>query len=246
MKLGEPYIIGALPFENDQQLIDTKKSDLMNMDAFLKMFTTQLEHQDPMNPMESYELAAQLAQFSTVEQLTKANKFLKHGVEYLSSINNAEAIHLLKKHLSGFTDLITVKNGKPTNLSFSLQEEGTVTINIYDKSGMLVRSIERGKLTPGSYKVNWDGKDNFGNVVPDGDYRIEIELLTLTGNKEIIYPDAEGVAQGIKFIDGLPYLILDKDTGLKMPIGFIVTILEKNDPSSQKPEESNKQDSNLF
>ncbi len=233
MKLGDVYILGSPPFADDQQLFNLSKTD-MDMDAFLRMFTTQLEYQDPMNPMESYELAAQLAQFSTVEQLTKANKYLEHNAKYLSSINNAEAIHLLQKYISGFTDLITVKDGHPTELNFTLEDEGIVTINIYDESGRLVRSIERGKLTPGSYPVNWDGKDNFGNQVKDGDYRIEIEVLTVSGRREVIYPDAEGNVQGVKFIAGLPYLILDTETGLKMPMGFIIQILEEKEQDKQQ------------
>ncbi len=234
MRLGDVYILGSPPFDNDEQLFNLQKTNNMDMDAFLRMFTTQLEYQDPMNPMESYELAAQLAQFSTVEQLTKANRYLEHNAKYLSSINNAEAINLLQKYISGFTDLITVKNGHPTELRFTLETEGIVTINIYDESGRLIRSIDRGKLTPGNYPVDWDGKDNAGNQVKDGDYRIEIEVLSTTGKKEIIYPDAEGDVHGIKFIAGLPYLVLDVETGLKMPMGFIIKILEEKEQNNQQ------------
>ncbi|MEJ5300798.1 MAG: flagellar hook assembly protein FlgD [Thermodesulforhabdaceae bacterium] len=240
MIVGEPYILGIPPFANqDKTLIDLQKNKVLDLNAFLTMFTTQLEHQDPLNPMQSYELAAQLAQFSTVEQLIRANKYLEEGTQYLSSINNLEVVGLIGKYVKGFTDLITVKDGVPKNLNFTMESKGLVTIKIYDQSGKLVRSIDKGQLDKGSYSVDWDGLDNQGNKVPDGDYRIEIEVVNEKGQKQTIYPDAEGKVTSLKFINGLPYLVLDDDEGLKMPAGFVLQIWNED----HKAASSNTQES---
>ncbi|MBW1976322.1 MAG: hypothetical protein JRI45_12335 [Deltaproteobacteria bacterium] len=232
MKLGEPYIVGAFPEEN-QQTTDIQQVQLLKGDAFLKLFTTQLKHQDPMNPMEPYELASQLAQFSTVELLTKGNKYLEKGAQFLSSVNNLEAVNLLGFHIQGYTDLITVKDGHPVDLNFTLEDQGAVTINIYNEKGMMVKSIERGMLTPGEYELNWDGTDMYGKHVPDGDYKVEIRVQLPSGHEEVIYPKAEGQAGAIKFVSGLPYLVLNDKTGLKAPIGFIVQIDQQEKNSSE-------------
>lgn len=225
MFVGEPYIIGIPPFAlKNGTLLDFQRNKMLDLNAFLTMFTTQLEHQDPLNPMQSYELAAQLAQFSTVEQLIRANNYLEEGAKYLSSINNLETVSLLDKFLKGFTDIITVKDGTPKDLNFTLEVGGIVTVNIYDSSGRLVRSIDKGRLDKGTYSIGWDGMDNHGNKVPDGDYRVEIEVINERGQRDVIYPDAEGEAIGLKFIGGIPYLILDSDEGIKMPAGYIVQI----------------------
>jgi len=246
MLVDKPYILGIPPFENQQNktLIDLQKNKVMDLNAFLTMFTTQLEHQDPLNPMESYELAAQLAQFSTVEQLIKANKYLEEGAQYLYSINNLEAVGLIGKSVKGFTDLITVKNGVPRNLNFTLESKGLVTINIYDQSGKLIRSIDKGELDKGSHPVDWDGLDNQGNKVPDGDYRIEIEVVNEKGQKEVIYPDAEGKVISLKFINGLPYLVLDDDEGLKMPAGFVLQIWNEDHQKTDNKSESSSNTNN--
>ncbi len=238
MVVSKPYILGIPPFSKESgSLIDIQKNKLLNMDAFLKMFTTQLEHQDPMNPMESYELASQLAQFSTVEQLIKANEYLNYGAQYLSSINNIESMEFLEKQVKGYTDLITVKNGKPPDLVFTMKDKGIVTIRIYDESGRLVRSIEKGQLEKGDYPVGWDGLDNQGRQVPDGDYTIEIEVINERNQKEIIYPKVEGTVNGIKFIRGLSYLILDEEKDIKMPAGYVTEIYKestKNDKTNRE------------
>jgi len=243
MLVGKPHILGIPPFESQQNktLIDLQKNKVLDLNAFLTMFTTQLEHQDPLNPMESYELAAQLAQFSTVEQLIRANKYLEEGAEYLYSINNLEAVGLIEKYVKGFTDLITVQNGVSRNLNFTLESKGLVTINIYDQSGKLIRSIDKGQLEKGTHPVDWDGLDNQGNKVSDGDYRIEIEVVNEKGQKQVIYPDAEGKVTSLKFINGLPYLVLDDDEGLKMPVGFVLQVWNED---HQKPDNTSGSSSN--
>lgn len=245
MLVGEPYILGIPPFANqDKTLIDLQKNKMLDMEAFLTMFTTQLEHQDPLNPMQSYELAAQLAQFSTVEQLIRANKYLEQGAQYLSSINNFEAVGLMGKYVKGFTDVIVVKDGVPRDLNFTLENKGIVTVNIYDQSGKLIRSIDKGQLDKGTYSVGWDGLDNQGNKVPDGDYRIEIEVIDEKGRKQIIYPDSEGKVTSLKFIGGLPYLILNDDEGLKMPAGYVIQIWDENPGNTENPKQSSSNGNN--
>ncbi len=240
MIVDKPYILGVPPFANsdNKNLIDLQKNKMLDLKAFLTMFTTQLEHQDPLNPMQSYELAAQLAQFSTVEQLIKANTYLEEGAQYLSSINNMEAIGLTDKYVKGFTDLITVKNGTPQDLNFTMENKGIVTIKIYDQSGKLIRSLDKGQLDKGSYSIGWDGLDNYGNKVPDGDYRVEIEVINEKGQKQVIYPDAEGKVTSLKFIGGLPYLVLGDDL-LKMPAGYVIQIWNDK-PANQTSSQQNQ------
>ncbi|SFM47643.1 flagellar hook assembly protein FlgD [Thermodesulforhabdus norvegica] len=232
MSVSENYILGIPPFSSET-LLDTGKTDLLEMDAFLRMFTTQLEYQDPLNPMQSYELASQLAQFSTVEQLTRANEYLDYASKYLSSINNAQALALVDRDVSGNTDVITVTGGVPVSLSYTLEEPGMVTINIYDLNGKMVRSIEVGSLEAGTYEIDWDGKDYYGNQVEDGDYKVEVQLVTQTGETKTVYPDVEGNVAGMKFLSGLPYLILDRETGLKMPFGFVEEIYSRESNSEE-------------
>lgn len=59
----------------------TKAANSMGQDAFLRLLTTQLQHQDPTKPQADGEFIAQLAQFSSLEQLTNIDSTLKNMAE---------------------------------------------------------------------------------------------------------------------------------------------------------------------
>lgn len=68
---------------------ETKKTGELDKDAFLKLLTTQLANQDPLNPMEDKEFIAQMAQFSTLEQIQNMNKNLQASQKEISESINA-------------------------------------------------------------------------------------------------------------------------------------------------------------
>jgi flagellar basal-body rod modification protein FlgD len=61
----------------------------MGKDAFLKLLVAQMKHQDPLNPMDGQQMAAQLAQFSSVEQLIDANTRLEEIRDVLRAATQA-------------------------------------------------------------------------------------------------------------------------------------------------------------
>ena len=83
----------------------------LGKDDFLKLFVAQLENQDPLSPMESTEFTAQLAQFSSLEQLTNANQNLEYLLMYQSSMNNAEAVNFIGNTVKASGNSIS-RNGR--------------------------------------------------------------------------------------------------------------------------------------
>lgn len=71
----------------------------LGKDSFLKLLVTELKHQDPTKPMEDREFISQMAQFSSLEQMTNMNKEFK---TLLKSSQSAEAYRLLGKHVEAF------------------------------------------------------------------------------------------------------------------------------------------------
>jgi len=67
--------------KNDQENNKLIKNQEMGQDSFLKLLMAEMQNQDPMNPMDSKDTVAQMAQFSTVEQLTKVSESVKKGNE---------------------------------------------------------------------------------------------------------------------------------------------------------------------
>ena len=72
-------------------------SKTMGKEAFLKLLITQLQYQDPMNPADSTEFTAQLAQFSSLEQLSNVNENLNTLKLYQASMNNSQAVSFIGK-----------------------------------------------------------------------------------------------------------------------------------------------------
>ena len=111
----------------------------MNANSFMTLFLAQLQNQDPTNPMQSYELAAQLAQFTTVQELTQATSLLGNLQQYTAAINNAQITSLVGQQVTAQMNTINVSSGSPSALNYTLSTPATVTVTITDSERL--RSI---------------------------------------------------------------------------------------------------------
>jgi len=148
---------------------------------FLKLLVTQLNNQDPLNPMENAELTSQLAQMSTVSGIEKLNSTLSGLVSQIGSNQVLQAASLIGYNVLSPGNTLATKDpeaGKdPAAQAFAVQLPGTaagVEIKIVDASGKTVRTIEAGGMTEGVNAVTWDGKDDAGNAVPAGSYKFTV------------------------------------------------------------------------
>ncbi len=198
--------------------------NLSDMNAFLMLFTTQLQHQDPTNPMAAYEMAAQLAQFSTVEKLTQVHAQLKAQQNYLISINNAMGVQLLGKTVVAQDNRLQMKNGAVSRAGLELESPATVKIVITDSAGRTVRTLSLGSLQPGRHQFAWDGKDDQGKNLPDGEYTFSVEALTPSGESVAATPLVMGDVCGFLMEQGVNYVVLDHNDGIRVPVSLITTI----------------------
>jgi flagellar basal-body rod modification protein FlgD len=206
----------------------TSPSKTLDMNAFMRMFTTQLKYQDPTNPLESYELAAQLAQFSSVEKLTDISAKLEEQQQYLVSLTNAQMVQMIGKEVIGAYDGIHVGDDGVSKGYYELPSQAAnVTVKIYSESGALVRTLNVGAQNPGRYDVGWDGKDDAGNALPHGTYRFNVEPLAADGSALDVNKFVMGTAYAFRMEGGVPYLVLGGADGLLMPSA---TVREVHNP----------------
>ena len=82
----------------------------LGKDEFLQLMVTKLQNQDPLNPMEDEDYIAQLAQFSSLEQLTNISDGLDESNEWdylqMQSINNVMAAGLIGKEVEASYDQV--------------------------------------------------------------------------------------------------------------------------------------------
>ena len=187
---------------NTPQIPD--RSGELNRDDFLQLLVAQLSNQDPTNPQNGHEFAAQLAQFSSVEQLTNISQTLALHSEQLALLSEGTAAAAGQQAalaemigdrttLSAATALIgqtveapgntTVYNGTdPAPLSFALaQPAADVTITVRDANGSVVRTIEPGHLGSGSHAGTWDGLTDDGAPAEPGAYTFSVTAADADG-----------------------------------------------------------------
>ncbi len=167
--------------------MESKKKDeeKLGMNDFLTMLVAQLEHQDPLNPMESEDFTTQLTQFSQLEAQFNSNKILS-GIEKLLSMqkgNTAESY--LNKYVTASVDTIDVTDGKATGGFYTIKENADISVVIYDEKGKEIRTLAEGQKAAGSYPLKWDGLDKEGNAVPDGTYKFGVKALTSSGYSKV-------------------------------------------------------------
>ncbi len=141
---------------------------------FLLLMTEQIKHQNPLNPLEGKDFLAQLAQFSTVEELTKLNKGFEDLSSSVVSDQSLQAAALIGKSASVVTDSGVLSGDRPIAGSVDLPlPAGDLTVNYYDQVGQLVHSQALGPRPSGRVDFGWDGIDAGGNRLAEGIYRIE-------------------------------------------------------------------------
>jgi flagellar basal-body rod modification protein FlgD len=192
-----------------------KKEDAMGRDEFLKLFTTQLRAQNPLNPMNSTEFTAQLAQFSSLEQLTNINEGLKKLTLYQGSLQNTLATGMIGKGVKALGDEVSLKG--TGEVSYSLgQDAAAVTVSIYDSSGRLVRKISNAAQKAGTNTVTWDGRDTAGVTQPDGKYKVKVEAADGSGAPVQAATLRSGTVTGVTFSDNTAYLVIDGTTRIQL------------------------------
>ncbi len=200
----------------------TSQSKLMDMNAFLRMFTTQLQHQDPTNPLESYELSAQLAQFSTVEKLTDISSKLEAQQKYLESLTNTQMVQMIGKEIIGSYDGLQVSDGSVSKGYYELPSQAaSVTVKVYSESGALVRTLNMGAKDAGTYDIDWNGKDESGNTLPNGTYRFDVVPLASDGSTLEVNEFVKGTAYAFRMVNGVGHLVLGGADGLLLPAASV-------------------------
>ena len=183
-------------------------SQELDRDAFLNLLITQLQNQDPLNPTDSVEFTAQLAQFSSLEQLGNVNDNLKQLQNFQASINNSQAVSLIGKEITANGNSLKFTGGQPVACNFKLDGDAAlVGVSIYDQTGEFVRSFEGLNLSAGHHSLQWDGMNQNGSPVAAGNYSFEVMAADLNGNAIQTTTFFTGSVDKVTFSNNTTYLI---------------------------------------
>lgn len=217
-------ITGLDPVVTTNSELFAQKTEVLGKDDFLKMLVVQLQNQDPLNPMEGTEFTAQLAQFSSLEQLNNVNENIEYLHLYQASLNNSQVVSFIGKTIKASGNSIDVTGGVSEGANFKLAgDASTVFVSIYGPAGNFVKTIEAGALAGGDHNTDWDGTDSAGNHVSDGIYTFEVVAVDVDGNTVGTTTFVTGEVSGVTFKDGTAYLL----TGdRQIPVGSVIEVCE--------------------
>lgn len=205
--------------ENIQKSSGTGKS-VLGKDDFLKLMLQQLKYQDPLNPMESSEYSAQLAQFSSLEQLQNLNKSMETSInanfQLALAVNNTMSTSLIGKEVKIINPNIFYDNQEKVSMVYELKADAKdAVVKITDRNGSVVRTINLQNTKAGEYKVDWDFTDDSGNKLPAGMYKMQLQTKGMTGNDIVSNLYQYGPVESIRFTaDGAVVVVGGKQYAL--------------------------------
>ncbi len=183
----------------DKVATGAKKQEL-GQEAFLKLMTTQLTHQDPNKPMENGDFLAQMAQFSTVTGIGELNKSF---TEFSSSISSGQALQAAT--LVGQSVLVPSNKGvmsvtkNMTGEAVLHDQTRDLKVSFIDSNGETVKTLHLGAQEKGNIKFEWDGLLDDGTYADPDVYSIYAEADvngTNTALQTFVNADVESVALG--------------------------------------------------
>jgi len=203
-----------------------------DMQTFLTLLLTQLQNQDPTNPMDVNQFTEQLVQFSQVEQQIKQNDKLDSILSMLSSQQSSDALAYVGQEVQAVGDTNYLDDGK-ASWSYGVPDgASSVTLNVYDSEGTLVYT-QQGDASDGRHDFDWDGITTSGKQMEDGgEYKLEVIAKDSSGETLDADVLVRGVVTAVETYDGQPYLIVGQ-LGIK-PSEVVLS----RDPASAEEEEA--------
>lgn len=164
----------------------TASNTTLGKDAFMQLLLTEMQYQDPTQPMDTGQILQQTSELATLESADNTNNTLTSLATTLQNSQQFSAASLIGKVVD--TGDSTIKgNGDGTSTTFPIYFPSGVqsgTANITDSSGNAVASIGIGANASGTYNLTWDGKDSAGNVMPAGSYNVNATYTDTNGAKQ--------------------------------------------------------------
>lgn len=218
------------------------ESTSMGKEDFLTLLVAQLENQDPMNPDDPTEFTAQLAQFSSLEQLYTMNESLEALTISQQQSDRFATMDLIDKTVSYAGSRFTF-NDAPVSLGYQLDgPAASVTINIQDEAGSTVATLHPTELETGYHFVEWDGMNSDGELVEPGKYTIALQAAAQGEDSTIaVSPLVQSLVTGVDFNSASGNAVIYTEAGAEISSDAILQIFtdQNNSNNSESSADTN-------
>jgi flagellar basal-body rod modification protein FlgD len=188
--------------------IPGKEKDVVNQAEFMKLLVAQLQNQDPLNPLDSANFSAQLAQFSSLEQLTQINQRLADQAGGGNTVGRFEAVGFIGREVTGASAGMAVKSGTATTLDYTLTTGGAVSAKIINSSGQQIANVPLGSQSVGAHTFDLS-KISGAPHLDDGQYGVVLtQASTTSATGTTIDTFVTGKVTGVDLTGDSPVLLL--------------------------------------
>jgi flagellar basal-body rod modification protein FlgD len=193
---------------------------VLGQDDFLKLLVSQLQNQDPMNPMDGTQFASQLAQFTSVEQLANINTSLQSSISanqlLNQSISNALSTTVIGKEVRASGSTFNYSGTGVEKTGYTLPSAAvSAQVKILDAKGNVVRTINGTGVSAGDVDVQWDGLTDTGTQAAAGAYTVQVTAADANGKAITATPYFYGTVTGVKFKStGTAFVVDGEDVDL--------------------------------
>lgn len=194
---------------------------------FLNLLVSQLANQDPLNPMDNQQFASQLAQFSSLEQMTNIQGVLEQGLSgdqnLAGAMQGGLAAELIGRRVTVLDNRVCLESGAATLRWESDGAPAAVDVTITNELGVTVAQFTVEDPQEGS--TVWDGRDSAGAELPDGTYTVSLQARDAAGADLAVRPLWQGRVDTVRFRQGTPWLV---GGGLEFSLGQVSEVSSDN------------------
>jgi flagellar basal-body rod modification protein FlgD len=214
-------LIGENSSSSSSSSTSTSASSASNAyNTFITLLTSQLQHQDPLNPTNTDTFTQELIQLSGVEQQLTTNQTLSSMNTDLATITQANGLGYVGKTVTASGATAPLQNGS-AQWDYTLDSTAqNVTLTVKDSSGNTVYSTS-GDPSSGQHSFSWDGTNTAGTKLSSGDYTLSVAAADNSGNAVSTTTSMVGQVTGVDTTGGSTQLLVGD---IDVPIANVTSI----------------------
>ncbi len=223
--------------------LSKQKGSILDKDSFLLLLLPQFNYQDPLNPMDDKEFIAQMAQFSSLEQLMNLNTSMDGLTEATNNQQMINATSYIGKNVSVSGNSIgKVTDEKTKEVTISkfryapsdnVVAGSQIIVRDANQTPVYVATLDEARSAGTTYEFKWDGKMNDGSVAPDGVYTVNLALLNADGEAVLADQVVDAKVTGVVNNNGT--VCLGLDGGQLMLLANVRQVTEPESTSGIEP-----------
>jgi flagellar basal-body rod modification protein FlgD len=182
-----------------------------NFQTFLQLLTTQLQNQNPLDPLDTNQFTQQLVEFAGVEQQLNANSSLQTLVSLQQTAQSTQALQFVGKTavVNGNTNSLT---NSTATWDLNVPSSSNVTLSIANSTGQTVFTGTYSANAGNNQPFTWNGQGNDGTQWPDGQYTLTATAADASGNSVGVTTQLQGVVSSVDLTQSPPLLTIAGQT----------------------------------